>query len=123
MFDAAELEGERRPSQDELEVVSAVGTMSDGGLMTKRKIAAWVMLPVVAACWSDAPPSATPPAERPATGAGGCRGGAGGVWVRLGVRGFYVAGLFDGAADVPPAVRAWADGSCVRIEEDARRGA
>lgn len=32
----------------------------------KRKIAAWVMLPVVAGCWSDAPPSATPSAERAA---------------------------------------------------------
>ena len=32
--------------------------------MTKRKIAACLMLPVVAACWSDAPPSVTPPLER-----------------------------------------------------------
>ena len=34
--------------------------------MAERKIAAWVMLPVVAACWSDAPPLVTPAPERPA---------------------------------------------------------
>ena len=34
--------------------------------MTKGKIAAWVILPVMAACWSDAPPSATPAPEQPA---------------------------------------------------------
>ena len=34
--------------------------------MTKRKIAGWIMLPVVAACWSDAPPSVTAPPERAA---------------------------------------------------------
>ncbi|MBW2160201.1 MAG: hypothetical protein JRH14_09595, partial [Deltaproteobacteria bacterium] len=34
--------------------------------MAKRKIAAWVVLPVMAACWSDAPPSVTPPPEQPA---------------------------------------------------------
>jgi len=34
--------------------------------MTERKIAACVLLPLLAACWSDAPPLATPPPERTA---------------------------------------------------------
>ena len=34
--------------------------------MTKRKIAACVLLPLLAACWSDTPPSVAAPPERPA---------------------------------------------------------
>ena len=34
--------------------------------MTKCKIAACVLLPLLAACWSDAPPSMAAPPERPA---------------------------------------------------------
>ena len=34
--------------------------------MAERKVAAWVMLLVVVACCSDAPPLVTPAAERPA---------------------------------------------------------
>jgi hypothetical protein len=49
-----------------LDVAAAVGRIIGGGSMTKRKIAAWIMLPVVAACWSDTPSSVTPPPERTA---------------------------------------------------------
>ena len=34
--------------------------------MTKRKIAGCVLLPLLAACWSDAPPLVAAPPERPA---------------------------------------------------------
>jgi hypothetical protein len=49
-----------------LDLDAPVGRIIEGGPMTKRKIAGWIMLPVVAACWSDAPPSVTAPPERPA---------------------------------------------------------
>jgi hypothetical protein len=53
-----------RPVLGELDVDAPVGRIIEGGSMTKRKIAGWIMLSVVAACWSDAPPSVTPPLER-----------------------------------------------------------
>jgi hypothetical protein len=68
-----------------LDLDAPVGRMSEGGPMTKRKIAGWIMLPVVyaaffgvlelvleaqeeqemAVCCRDMPPSVTPPPERP----------------------------------------------------------
>jgi hypothetical protein len=49
-----------------LDLDASVGRIIEGGPMTKRKIAGWIMLPLLAACWSDAPPSVTAPPERAA---------------------------------------------------------
>jgi hypothetical protein len=49
-----------------LDLDAPVGRILRGGPMTKRKIAGWIVLPFLAACWSDAPPSVTAPPERAA---------------------------------------------------------
>ena len=46
-----------------MDVDAPLGRILKGGSMMQRKIAAWVILSVVAGCWSDAPPSATPSVE------------------------------------------------------------